>query len=165
MTERPPYAQQDIEESPGAHLIEREFKGAAVLDPNGTGVIFDANTGAEVGHINGHRHFTHRDSRDDPYYDTHRDFGKPRFSLIPAMALRAMAKVMSNGFDKYGGCTWKQTPDGEQRYTESFLRHAVEILQYGPRARDEESGHLHLAHCLCDGAFAIWFMCQDGEEL
>jgi len=136
----------------------RAVKGSARLNPNATVEIPIVTTPS-------HNHFTHRMSPEDSYYDTHKDFGKPRYSLIPATAIRAMVKVLTMGHDKYGGSTWKQTPDGEQRYTESFFRHAVEVLEYGPRVRDEESGHLHLAHCLVDAAFTIWFMGRDGVKL
>jgi hypothetical protein len=108
-----------------------------------------------------HEHFHHRD--DEAYYRTHRDQGKPRFSLVPGILVEQAAKVMTRGYEKYGGCTWKETPDGAQRYTESFLRHAMHVFEFGPLARDEETGMLHMAMAANDCGLAMWHLWKDGR--
>lgn len=125
-------------------------------------VLIDAVASPRIG---GHRHFHHKESPNDPYYRTHRDKGKVRLSLLPAILLEQAGKVMTQGFDKYGGCTWKETQDGAQRYTESFLRHAMEVMQDGPGARCPESGNLHLAHAAVDAGLAMWHLAKEGRIL
>lgn len=115
------------------------------------------------GDSSSHNHFVHPENASDPYYDTHDDKVKLRYGLTPGILYEQVAKVMTHGFDKYEGCTWKETEDGAQRYTESFLRHAMQVLEHGPAARDEGSGDLHLAHAACDAGLAMWHLWSDGQ--
>lgn len=73
------------------------------------------------------------------------DAEKPRVGLVMdgfALALLEVAKVGTYGAKKYSDNGWMSVKDGERRYKDAMLRHA---LQASYEERDAESGLLHLA--------------------
>jgi hypothetical protein len=73
------------------------------------------------------------------------DAEKPRVGLVMdgfALALLEVAKVGTFGAKKYSDNGWMSVDNGEQRYKDAMLRHA---LQASYEERDADSGLLHLA--------------------
>lgn len=78
------------------------------------------------------------------------DSEKPQPSLIPAAALLEIAQVMTYGAQKYAPDNWRHVENGERRYMDALLRHAIAHL--AGEENDEETGLSHLAHlaaCAC----------------
>ena len=83
------------------------------------------------------------------YYSSKADKGKNLVGLFCedfANALLAAGEVSEYGLRKYAKSTWKDVPDGLQRYRWAFMRHYNAYLR-GEKI-DEESGCPHLAHAL-----------------
>ncbi len=75
------------------------------------------------------------------------DAGKPRPTLVfgtMAQALAAVVEVAEYGAKKYAPDNWLKVPDGIQRYSDAFLRHASASLR--GEELDPESGLRHTAH-------------------
>jgi hypothetical protein len=92
----------------------------------------------------------------------HADAGKPRWTLLPSGSLRQVLAVFEYGARKYEARSWRQVPDGRERYTESLLRHAMDlhaaVEDGGPEAllsADHESGLPILAHLIADGLILL----------
>jgi hypothetical protein len=80
------------------------------------------------------------------------DAGKPRYELIPASSMRAMADVLTFGAQKYSDNNWQQV-DEPMRYVGALYRH-LEAWRQGEVA-DPESGLPHLHHAITNLAFLI----------
>ena len=83
------------------------------------------------------------------------DVGKLRYSLIPPIATRALATVLTFGAKKYEPNNWQKVENAEERYMDALYRHLEayrddEIL-------DDESHLPHLWHALTNLVFLIWF--------
>lgn len=83
------------------------------------------------------------------------DAGKPRYSLIPTEATKAMATILTFGAEKYEKDGWKSVPNAEERYMDALYRH-LEAYRGGELV-DEESGESHLAHAITNIAFLLHF--------
>ena len=79
------------------------------------------------------------------------DQGKPRYGLLPPLALQEMARVLTHGAEKYDACNWKHVPDSLERYFDALQRH-VWAWKMGEKL-DPDSGIHHLAHALANVAF------------
>lgn len=76
------------------------------------------------------------------------DDGKPRMGMVLggfSRALRAVSEVGTLGAIEYTDDGWTHVPNGEQRYTDTMLRHYFDEQDGGPI--DKKSGRLHAAHC------------------
>ncbi len=89
-----------------------------------------------------------------PKYDT----GKLQYSLIPPIATKSLAQVLTFGAEKYAPNSWQRVPDGERRYTDALYRH-LEQYRMG-ESTDAESGLSHLAHAITNIAFLLHFEAQ-----
>jgi hypothetical protein len=85
------------------------------------------------------------------YATAKHDSDKPRYDLLPPVAIDLMAQVMTFGAKKYKPEGWRTVPDALQRYQAAMLRHAFAI-QRGELI-DAESGLPHAAHAMCCAAF------------
>ena len=85
------------------------------------------------------------------YATAKHDSDKPRYDLLPPVAIDLMAQVMTFGAKKYKPEGWRTVPDALQRYQAAMLRHAFAI-QRGELI-DAESGLPHAAHVMCCAAF------------
>lgn len=83
--------------------------------------------------------------------DTH----KLRYDLIPPIATKAMAEVLTFGAEKYAPDNWKLIQDGEKRYIAALMRH-FEAYRAGEEF-DSETSFSHLAHCITNIAFLLHF--------
>lgn len=83
------------------------------------------------------------------------DGGKLQYSLIPPVALRALAEVLTFGAIKYAPNSWQEVQEGERRYTDALMRH-LEAYRDG-ETLDPESGLAHLKHLICNAAFLLHF--------
>lgn len=83
------------------------------------------------------------------------DDGKPRFSLVPWMALRETVNVLMFGAEKYAPDNWRLVGDGLNRYLDGALRHLSAYLE--GETYDDDSGLPHLAHAACCVLFALHF--------
>ena len=83
------------------------------------------------------------------------DAGKLRYDLVPPLAIKGIADVLTYGADKYAPNSWQTVPNGESRYIAALMRH-FEAYRSG-EDHDPESGKSHLAHCLCNITFLMWF--------
>lgn len=75
------------------------------------------------------------------------DGGKPQYGLLPPLALKATAEILTFGAEKYEPDNWKYVPDSKRRYFDALQRH-VWAWKEG-ETNDPESGKHHLAHALC----------------
>lgn len=75
------------------------------------------------------------------------DGGKPRYGLLPPLAMKATAEVLTFGAEKYEPDNWKHVPESKTRYFDALERH-VWAWKMG-ETMDPESGLHHLAHALC----------------
>lgn len=81
------------------------------------------------------------------------DHDKPRYELLPPVAIDELAKILTFGADKYDAHTWKQLENGLERYRAALLRHTF-AMQRGEYI-DPESGLPHSAHAMCCAAFIV----------
>lgn len=85
------------------------------------------------------------------YATAKHDTDKPRYDLLPPVAIDLMAQVMTFGAKKYKPEGWRTVPDALQRYQAALLRHSFAMLR--GEALDAESGLPHAAHAMCCAAF------------
>lgn len=87
------------------------------------------------------------------------DSAKPKVELLfngMPEALLAVAKVLTYGFEKYGGAHgWKALDNAVERYQAALLRHQLAIAS--GEDIDPESGHPHAAHVACNAMFLLHF--------
>jgi len=83
------------------------------------------------------------------------DTGKLRYSLVPPVAIKGIAEVLTFGASKYGANNWQLVEDAEVRYLDALMRH-LEAYRAGERF-DPESGLPHLAHLATNVAFLQYF--------
>lgn len=79
------------------------------------------------------------------------DSGKLRMDLIPPVAIKELARVLTYGAEKYGPNNWHNVDS--ERYKAALLRHIIEWMD-GEEC-DQESGLKHLSHALCNVAFLL----------
>ncbi len=79
------------------------------------------------------------------------DSDKPRYDLLPPVAIDLMAQVMTFGAKKYKPEGWRTVPDAVRRYQAALLRHSFAMLR--GEVLDPESGLPHAAHAMCCAAF------------
>lgn len=80
------------------------------------------------------------------------DNGKIRYGLIPPLAEREMAAVLTFGAQKYSVDNWRNVDD-LNRYVDAALRH-ISAYRMG-EFRDSETGLHHLAHAMCCLSFIV----------
>lgn len=83
------------------------------------------------------------------------DGGKPGVELLPTDALEEIAKVLDYGAQKYAAHNWRKGMKWG-RLAGALLRHVFAWLR--GEDRDEESGHLHLAHAGCCVLFLLSYV-------
>jgi hypothetical protein len=81
------------------------------------------------------------------------DDGKPKFTMIPQLALNEVAKVFTHGADKYGDFNYSKQGD-VLRYIDALLRHTNQYLS----GEDMDESKVH--HLACVAANAL--MALDG---
>jgi hypothetical protein len=85
------------------------------------------------------------------YSSPKHDSGKPRYDLLPPIAIDLMAQVMTFGAKKYKPEGWRTVDNAIQRYQAALLRHSFAMLR--GEVLDPESGLPHAAHAMCCAAF------------
>lgn len=89
------------------------------------------------------------------------DAGKPRPTLVPVSAIRAIMAVREYGCQKYHDPdNWRKVDP--QRYRDAACRHLLDYLE-DHQAKDAESGLPALWHLLCNIAFLVemeWNKCK-----
>jgi len=83
------------------------------------------------------------------------DTGKLRYSLVPPVAIKGIAEVLTFGASKYGKDNWQLVDNAEERYLDALYRH-LEAYRAG-ESHDPESGLTHLAHAATNVAFLQYF--------
>ena len=83
------------------------------------------------------------------------DEGKLQYSLIPPIATKALAEVLTFGAKKYLPNSWQKVPDAERRYLDALMRH-LDAYRSGEEF-DPESNLSHLSHLLCNASFLLHF--------
>lgn len=81
------------------------------------------------------------------------DSEKPRYDLLPPIAIDEMAKVMTFGAKKYEPDNWRHVDNAVERYRAALLRHSFAMLR-GEKL-DPETGLPHAAHAMCCAAFLV----------
>lgn len=89
------------------------------------------------------------------------DQGKPRYSLVPAYALEAVAQVLTFGAEKYAAESWREITDTD-RYLDALMRH-VEAIRKG-EIYDQESGLQHMAHVATNAMFLFEFQLENEKD-
>lgn len=77
--------------------------------------------------------------------------GKLRFSLIPALATEEVARVFTEGADRYGDENWRKPGFTYKSVADSMLRHINAFLR--GEDRDPQTGFLHTAHIVANAMF------------
>jgi hypothetical protein len=93
----------------------------------------------------------HNGGDGEHYAQAKHDSDKPRYDLLPPVAIDLMAQVMTFGAKKYKPEGWRIVPDALQRYHAALLRHSFAMLR--GEVLDQESGLPHAAHAMCCAAF------------
>lgn len=108
----------------------------------------------------------------EPDQTFHKDAGKPRWSLIPVRALRTVLAVLEFGARvKYAPRSYLTVPQARERYTESLMRHAMDVLEAvqergaeGAMVPDAETGLPHVAHLVCDGLILLDLAAEEAKN-
>lgn len=85
------------------------------------------------------------------------DGSKARWDLFNVPALRAIARVLTFGANKYTDDGWHMVPDARRRYYAAALRHLTAWWESGGAEKDPETGESHLAHVGCCVLFLLAF--------
>lgn len=83
------------------------------------------------------------------------DHGKPPMELLDRTALEATARVLGYGAEKYDTDNWRGGIKF-RRLIGAAMRHLTAISD--GEDIDDESGHPHAAHVMCEMMFLIWMM-------
>lgn len=75
------------------------------------------------------------------------DGNKIQYGLLPPLALKATAEILTFGAEKYEPDNWKYVPDSKRRYFDAMQRH-LWAWKDGEQ-NDLETGKNHLAHAMC----------------
>lgn len=81
------------------------------------------------------------------------DSGKPRYSLIPPLALEEVVKSLTYGSKKYGDFNWQKLDNPSDRLFSACMRHLWSYKQ-GTKL-DEEQGVSHLAAAMANILFML----------
>lgn len=93
--------------------------------------------------------------------DAKADAGKPRPTLVPVRAIRAIMAVREYGCQKYHDPdNWRKVDP--QRYRDAACRHLLDYLE-DHQAKDAESGLPALWHLLCNIAFLVSLEREDSK--
>lgn len=90
------------------------------------------------------------------------DMGKPRMSLIPNLALKEIAKVLTFGAKKYDSHNWRKGLN-YSRVMDALLRHLGEFMD--GEDLDPETGLSHIAHAACNVIFLLTFILEGRSDL
>jgi len=90
------------------------------------------------------------------------DDNKLRYTLIPPVALKGLAEVLTFGAAKYAPDNWKYVENGKVRYLDALYRH-LEAYRSG-EILDPESGLSHLKHILTNAVFLLYFEFEDENK-
>lgn len=82
------------------------------------------------------------------------DNGKPRWGLLPFRELKEVVEILTFGAEKYGAWNWVNVRPTE-RYVDAAFRHLTSWVE-GDK-KDLESNKSHLAHCICNLLFLMYF--------
>lgn len=80
---------------------------------------------------------------------------KLRWELLPMEEIEDIVKVFHYGAKKYAPDSWKNVPDGFERYRAALMRHMMAYLK-GERI-DPESGLQHLAQVAWNGIAMLYY--------
>lgn len=83
------------------------------------------------------------------------DNGKLQYSLVPTIAIKSLAEVLTFGASKYAPNIWQKVNDGERRYLDALYRH-LEAYRSGEKI-DNDSGLSHLKHAITNLSFLLHF--------
>lgn len=91
------------------------------------------------------------------------DADKPNLSLVPKQIIYEIEKCRAYGTAKYGDPqNWKKVE--LERYHQALLRHTLAVWD-DIKAKDKESGLLHLSHIATNVAFILELMNEDANDV
>ena len=90
------------------------------------------------------------------------DVGKLRYGLVPHIAFKGLAEVLTFGAEKYAPNSWQTVQNAKERYLDALYRH-IEAYRNG-ESKDSESGISHLSHALANCAFLLHFEATENER-
>lgn len=82
------------------------------------------------------------------------DEGKLRYTLIPPSSLKWLARLWTNGAEKYSPNGWKEVPEGKERYTDALFRH-LEAYRAGEWT-DKDTKVPHLIAVAWNALVVVW---------
>ena len=88
------------------------------------------------------------------------DDDKLLWSLIPWGPMHEVAKVLTDGANKYTADNWKKVD--ADRYREALLRHT--LTYQGGEINDPDSKSHHLAHVVANALIIMWHESQPEED-
>ncbi len=75
------------------------------------------------------------------------DGNKIQYGLLPPIALKSVAEILTYGAEKYEPDNWKRVPDAKRRYFDAAQRH-IWSWKEGEQ-NDLETNKHHIAHAIC----------------
>lgn len=91
------------------------------------------------------------------------DNDKPRYSLLPPMALEEVVHVLTYGSRKYEDFNWMHVDNAEDRYFSAANRH-LWAWKRG-ETNDSETGRNHLASVITNLMFILEMQLQESEGI
>ena len=88
------------------------------------------------------------------------NYGKIPLHLLEPVVLLEIGKVLGMGAKKYGDNNWK-TGLPFRTTAGSLLRHLLAWMD--GENNDQESGHNHLAHVICNALFLLYFQIRGAK--
>lgn len=90
------------------------------------------------------------------------DGGKLQLNLITEPMITGLGEVLTFGANKYAPNSWQHVPDAVERYKAALLRHYTAWI--GGEDLDVESKLHHVKHILCNAAFLVDLIEEDGRS-
>ena len=90
------------------------------------------------------------------------DSGKLQLNLITEPMITGLGEVLTFGSNKYEPNSWQHVPDAIERYKAALLRHYTAWI--GGEDLDVESKLHHMKHVLCNAAFLVHLIEENGRS-
>lgn len=91
--------------------------------------------------------------------------GKPAgWWYAPLKGLELVVPVAKSGGEKYAPKDWL-VGQSYSTLLDCAMRHMIAVMHHGPKAKDEESGHLHLAHACWNLLALLTFIAMGRDDL
>ena len=91
------------------------------------------------------------------------DKNKTAWHLLPFSELQEVSQVFEYGEKNYGKNNWQQIENADERLWNAAMRHLI-AAKDNISAIDNETNLSHLAHCVTNLLFLLWYKNQKTGE-